>query len=241
MTEVMPTGAAEQILALARDAALLRQRVDELGQLTGECREQLAGVTDQAGQIADLGVLVGEHHEQLGGLEELAEQIAELQAAVEALQPDASKPPALWDWTAMNQQDALDAWETLGDWVAGLLGEQLDLVGSHDKRRRPLPPCWYQHRDVVWELSWLCQEWLGIYRGSGGNARQAGDWWDRYLPGALRRIYESSTVTGCNATKHVAPMPAAPAADSVAKWEAFVQEEIATRPPPPEPKSESAA
>ena len=54
---------------------------------------------------------------------------------------------------------------------------------------RRIPPCWYRHRDVVIELSWLCQEWLKIYTTSYGTPHRAGDWHDRYAPGVKPKMW----------------------------------------------------
>lgn len=203
--------------------------------------EPLGGIPDQVALLfketsrleQQLTQLAGEYsktRKQLGGLEELQKELAGLKKAVEALTQEA-EAGTLWDWAAMDQQEALEAWEQLREWVETVLDEQLQLVALPDAGTNVVPPCWYLHRDVVWELSWLCQEWLNLYRGDG-TARQAGDWWDRWLPGVLRRIGESPAGKRCK-TSHSDPGPAPKGRPPQPSWDDVVQTDIAERPEPP--------
>jgi len=209
MAEPMPTGIAEQILGLAGDAALVRERVGRL--------EAEAGLTG----------------ERLKGVKELQQQVTALNEAVQLLQGVDTPSPLLWNWADMDQQAALEAWATLRAWVDDVLAAELGLVqlpvkGSWD---REVPPCWYLHRELVWELGWLCQEWERIYVDAGGTARHLGDWFDRYLPGVLRRVASSSAR---NCSKGHARRPDSDAAkdNPYDAWQDAIDADLAARPAP---------
>jgi hypothetical protein len=211
MTDVLGTP-TEQLYLLIKDTTQLAERL-------GQVEEHTAGT-----------------REQLRGLDELDKQIKALKKAVDRLQPQEEPPAVLWDWTTMDQQQALQAWEELRAWVDDVLDEQLGLVAIPDEMakertnlRVTVPPCWYRHPDVVWELSWLCQEWTKLYR-EGGTSRQAGDWWDRWLPGVLRRMVLSPAFA-CT-SGHVSPAEPAQGKNPQAEWENVVGEDIAGRPAP---------
>ena len=209
MTEVLPGGLAEQILVLNGELTLLRPRV------------------------ARLEVEATDAREQLKGLEELGKQINSLKQAVKLLQGEETPPPLLWNWSEMDQQEALEAWATLRAWVDDVLAAELGLVQLPTKTawEREIPPCWYVHRDLVWELGWLCQEWQRIYAGKGGTARHVGDWFDRYLPGVLRRVSSSSART-CGKGHARRPDGGASKNDPYAEWQDTIDADLATRPVP---------
>jgi hypothetical protein len=57
-----------------------------------------------------------------------------------------------------------------------------------------LADCWPRHIHAIWELSTLAAEWHRTYTGSRPDLARALEFYDRWLPGTMRRI------TGITAT-----------------------------------------
>lgn len=187
-----------QILILAEEIAGLKDRVagasaaaaaarKEVAAESAALREELAATADWSAEIADVQSKIGE-----------------LKEAIDALQ-ESEREPQVWDWTEMDRDAAVEAWETLRDWVDDVANRQLGLVGwsraearQNNKANRErlitqIPPCWRQHRDVVFLLSPLCQEWIRVFKkASYGTPAKALDWYDRHVPGVVNRIALSS-------------------------------------------------
>ncbi len=53
-----------------------------------------------------------------------------------------------------------------------------------------LRDCWPGHIHVIWELSTLAAEWHRTYSGQGPNLPRALEFYDRWLPGTMRRVNE---------------------------------------------------
>ena len=51
-----------------------------------------------------------------------------------------------------------------------------------------LPDCWPRHIHAIWELSTLAAEWHRTYRGGRPDLARALEFYDRWLPGTMRRI-----------------------------------------------------
>ncbi|WP_053065439.1 hypothetical protein [Micromonospora sp. RV43] len=207
MTTVPPAGAnlAGQILALGEDLHRLR------GQLA-----DLSGIGEQVTALVD-DVTV------------LQEQVQHL------LDAAGDKPVRVWDWSAMNKEQAAAAWHTLIDWVRDILAGTYGLVGHVGGRQRKIPACWYRHPDVVVELSWLCQEWHRLYRSAKGTPAGAGEWHDRWLPSLVNRLLSESTVAACaKEDSHVEPRPTTSIDDNSALV-AVIEADMAARPAAPVP------
>ncbi|MFD8386574.1 hypothetical protein ACFV2X_50135 [Streptomyces sp. NPDC059679] len=204
---------ATQVFALAKDLARVEQDVEQLGERGSKVQEALAAL--DLGPVQDAIDHLEERtaglQEEVDGLAPLRDGLTALTGAVAKLRQDldafAAKPEeeklALWDWTAMNQEQANEAWFILIDWVRdvlageyGWVGPPADvfaagghaLPGSGPQTPPRIPPCWYRHREAVWELSWLCQEWIKLYKTSYGTPSKAGDWYDRYARGVKQRL-----------------------------------------------------
>jgi hypothetical protein len=70
-----------------------------------------------------------------------------------------------------------------------------------------LGACWYQHRDVLDELTALRATWYAAYRDPAAPATAAMEWHDRWLPGAMRRCRAAIRARGCKA-RHEKAAPA---------------------------------
>ena len=55
--------------------------------------------------------------------------------------------------------------------------------GSYDLR-----DCWPCHTQAIWELSTLAAEWHRTYAGTRPDLVRALEFYDRWLPGTMRRI-----------------------------------------------------
>lgn len=214
-----PTGGlAAQILAVADSSTRDRMRVE--------------GLEGQMAALQQAAALLPLLRRQVASLADRLDILTE-----QGLGGTAAAEPQLWDWSTMDTTAASEAWAALITWVRDVLDGQYRLVGDDEPQsrgavRRRVPPCWYRHRDVVFELSWLAQEWTRLYRDQQGTPARAGDWHDRYLPGVLRRIRSTSTAAGCIA-RHVDP-DATPVPDGVdhdAELSAAVQADVSARPP----------
>jgi hypothetical protein len=51
-----------------------------------------------------------------------------------------------------------------------------------------LRECWPRHIHAIWELSTLAAEWHRIYTGSRPDLARALEFYDRWLPGTMRRV-----------------------------------------------------
>jgi hypothetical protein len=51
-----------------------------------------------------------------------------------------------------------------------------------------LRECWPRHIHAIWELSTLAAEWHRIYDGTRPDLARALEFYDRWLPGTMRRI-----------------------------------------------------
>jgi hypothetical protein len=81
----------------------------------------------------------------------------------------------------MTPEQTADALETLGAWldhIGGLYGllasspEVMETLASiGDRPGGYIRPCWYRHWDVVFELSWLYQEWRAAYESPSASIR----------------------------------------------------------------------
>ncbi len=84
-----------------------------------------------------------------------------------------------------------EALESLGAWVDEVLRAQ------HPEMYNRLGDCWYQHPDVLDELTALRAAWYAVYRDPEAPGTAAIEWHDRWLPGAMRRCRRAIRARGC--------------------------------------------
>ncbi len=65
-------------------------------------------------------------------------------------------------------------------WADTVLRQQ---YGSYELR-----DCWPRHTHAIWELSTLAAEWHRTYGGTRPDLARALEFYDRWLPGTMRRI-----------------------------------------------------
>ncbi len=99
-----------------------------------------------------------------GQMNELLDVVSQLVDRVLLLeQQDARQPTRRTDrpearapfrWENLDAEQTRDTWQELGDWVRWL---------CERFRIDDIPPCWYQHSDLVEELTALWLSWEGAY------------------------------------------------------------------------------
>src|ERR1700722_18262007 len=133
------------------------------------------------------------HSQTLADVAQLREQIQQILTILDT-ENDAS--PAQWFWLTMTDGEKDAKFDELRDWVETVLREQYpDYVGDQ------LKPCWPNHPEARWELTWLYQLWTLTYLTTRPTPKDAGDWHDRWAPGVIRRLAQVMTSCrgGCQA------------------------------------------
>lgn len=190
-----------------------------------------------AGDIKDLRIQLGDLAGIGTQLTALGDAVSKVEAKLaEIARDELEQPPQLWDWTTMNRDQAHAAWSVLFEWVDTVLVGTYNAVSAEqiDQDDVKIPACWYRHPQAVAELGWLCQEWLRIYRTSKGTPAAAGEWHDRWLTGALKRLYRSLRKCADSLNGHHDAELGSSVDDPDAFWE-FVSTDLDHRPEAPAP------
>ena len=121
---------------------------------------------DQAGLRADLNLAAR--------FEELAQTVAD------ALDAAAPRGPAAPYWIGLDRDTYATRLADLQRWADTALRQH---YGSYELR-----DCWPRHIHAIWELSTLAAEWHRTYSDSRPDLARALEFYDRWLPGTMRRI-----------------------------------------------------
>ena len=121
---------------------------------------------DQAGLRADLNLAAQ--------FEDLAQTVAD------ALDAAAPRGPAAPYWIGLDRDTYHARLADLRRWADTVLRQH---YGGYELR-----DCWPRHTHAIWELSSLAAEWHHTYSGSRPDLAQALEFYDRWLPGTMRRI-----------------------------------------------------
>jgi hypothetical protein len=121
-----------------------------------------------------------EHAVVLGDIAELRRQ-AEQILAILGNEDDAA--PSAWFWLTMTEQQRDEQFAELLDWVETVLRSQYP-----DYLADQIRPCWPNHPEARWELTWLYQLWSLAYLASRPEPKAVADWHDRWSPGVIRRL-----------------------------------------------------
>jgi hypothetical protein len=149
-------------------AALAAQVADLRGQIRA-----LNTRLDQSGLHADLNLAAR--------FEELAGTVAG------ALDTAAPRGPAAPYWIGLDRDTYTTRLADLQRWADTVLRQH---YGGYE-----LPECWPRHIHAVWELSTLAAEWHRTYAGTRPDLARALEFYDRWLPGTMRRI--TDITRGC--------------------------------------------
>ena len=83
----------------------------------------------------------------------------------------------------MTEREQSEKFSELTDWVEAVLRVQYPGYIAEQ-----LKPCWPNHPEARWELSWLYQLWTLTYLTKHPAPKDAADWHDRWLQGVICRI-----------------------------------------------------
>jgi len=121
---------------------------------------------DQAGLRPDLDLVAR--------FEELARTVTD---ALDAASP---RGPAAPYWIGLDPDTYHARLADLQRWADTVLCQH---YGGYE-----LPGCWPRHIHAIWELSTLAAEWHRTYGGKRPDLACALEFYDRWLPGTMRRI-----------------------------------------------------
>ena len=148
--------------ALGESLAALAVQVAALrGQVT-----LLSQRLDRAGIVGDLNLAA--RFEQLA------------QTAADALDAAAPRGPAAPCWIGLDRQAYATQLDELRQWTDTVCRQH---YGGYELR-----DCWPSHIHAVWELSTLAVAWHHVYGGPRPDLARALEFYDRWLPGTMRRI-----------------------------------------------------
>lgn len=102
--------------------------------------------------------------------------------------PDDDEPQRPINWFLLTANEAYAQWHALDQWVKRLLRDSYGLPPT------VVPPFWYRHDELVWELSALHQHWLNSYDPEGSPSGPSG--WHRDFTDARNRLREWVATSG---------------------------------------------
>jgi hypothetical protein len=149
----------------------------------GALGESLAAL---AGQVADLRDQIHAINSRLdsAGLRDdlnLAARFEDLaQTVAGTLEAAAPRGPAAPYWIGLDRDTYHARLADLRRWADTVLRQH---YGGYELR-----DCWPRHLHAVWELSTLAAEWHRVYGGPRPDLARALEFYDRWLPGSMRRI-----------------------------------------------------
>ncbi len=147
-----------------------------LGESLAALAAQVATLRDQVTQVNDRLNRAG-----LRGELDLAARFEELARTVaSALDAAAPRGPAAPCWIGLDRQSFDAQLARLRRWA--------DTVLRQHYPGYELRVCWPGHIHAIWELSTLAAEWHHIYGGERPDLARALEFYDRWLPGTMRRI-----------------------------------------------------
>ena len=145
--------------------------------------ESLAALAAQVADLRSQVALISQRLDRAGirddldlaaRFEELAETVA---TALDAVAPRGPTAPS---WIGLDRQAYLAQLAELRRWADTVLRQH---YGGYELR-----DCWPGHIHAVWELSTLAAEWHRTYGGTRSDLARALEFYDRWLPGTMRRI-----------------------------------------------------
>jgi len=131
---------------------------------------------------AKVDAVTRKQHEQAVVLNDMAELRRQVEKIFDLVtEEDESSRP--WFWLTMPEREREEKVSELTDWVETVLRAQYP-----DYLADQIRPCWPNHLEARWELSWLYQLWSAAYLGTRSGLKDAADWHDRWSPGVFRRL-----------------------------------------------------
>jgi len=145
--------------------------------------EGLAALAMQVAALRGQISLINARLDQTGLLGDvnLAPRFEDLaQTVADALDTASPRGPAAPYWIGLDRDTYTTQLADLRRWADTLLGQH---YGGYELRG-----CWASHIHAIWELSTLAAEWHRTYSGSRPDLARALEFYDRWLPGTMRRI-----------------------------------------------------
>ena len=145
--------------------------------------EGLAALAMQVAALRGQISLINARLDQAGLLGDvnLAPRFEDLaQTVTSALDAAAPRGPAAPSWIGLDRSTHHAQLADLRQWADTVLRQH---YGGYE-----LQECWPRHIHAVWELSTLAAEWHRTYGGSHPDLARALEFYDRWLPGTMRRI-----------------------------------------------------
>jgi hypothetical protein len=147
-----------------------------LGESLAALAVQVAALRGQIAQVKQRLDRAG-----LRGDLDLAARFEDLaQTVADALDAAAPRGPAAPYWIGLDRQAYTAQLAELRRW--------LDTVLRQHYSGYELRGCWPSHIHAVWELSTLAAAWHHAYGGQHPDLARALEFYDRWLPGTMRRI-----------------------------------------------------
>ena len=150
------------VQALGESLAALAAQLADLRSQVAQVNQRL----DRAGLRGDLDLVAR--------FEELARTVAD------TLDAAAPRGPAAPSWVGLDREAYLAELAKLRHWADTVLRQHYSGYELRD--------CWPSHIHAVWELSTLAAAWHHAYGGQRPDLGRALEFYDRWLPGTMRRI-----------------------------------------------------
>jgi hypothetical protein len=219
-------GTAASAAALSAQIGLVARRQEELAQAVQRLGASVAESSQLRGYVEQIGVILADLAKEVADqdvttvqrrLDDLAETVSE----VDTLRAEVAAVAEVADNIATGQGHGAASWwpdlatgesraralESLAIWVDEVLRAR------HPEMYNRLGACWYQHSDVLDELTALRAAWYAAYRDPAAPATAAMEWHDRWLPGAMRRCRATIRARGCRGRHEKAAPATAPFMD----------------------------
>ena len=145
--------------------------------------ESLAALAAQFADLRSQVRAINERLDQAGFRDDLnlAARFEELaQTVAGTLEAAALRGPAAPSWIGLDRDTYHARLADLRQWADTVLRQH---YGGYELR-----DCWPRHIHAVWELSTLAAEWHHTYSGPRPDLARALEFYDRWLPGTMRRI-----------------------------------------------------
>ena len=139
-------------------------------------RHDVASLTTRADELART------QHKHAAAFDSIPELRRQVEKILDLLTDD-QDAPAGWFWLTLDGQAREDKLGELSDWVDAVLRAQYPGYLADQIR-----PCWPNHPEALWELTWLYHLWCRAYLTKRPAPKDAADWHDRWSPGVTRRL-----------------------------------------------------
>ncbi len=129
--------------------------------------------------LAHFAVVLAAHRGQLAALDGKVEHLAE---TVRTLADGGPKGPPMIAWHELDGGQAAAVRADLAKWADEVL------FPAYPSARDSIRDCWLSHADAVTEVSLIWLEFRRIYRAAQPPLTDSLVFFDRWLPGVLRRV-----------------------------------------------------